>query len=252
MSNNFLEDIENRIRDILSPDSETDFSGTGWRLTSLRGEAPLEGTTITLAFAGGRKAAGSSGCNQYMTTYSFDAARGALSFDRTAGTMMACPEPQMVQEQRYLEALAATESFKITEQTLALIGEDGQTVAEFSYISQRLAGTTWNVTGYNNGKGGVVSLVAGTSLTAVFDDQGTVSGSSGCNTYSGSYTVDAGAISIGTLAGTRKMCFGEGVMEQEERFLRAMESVAAYRISGDSMELRREDGALAVKLSRAG
>ena len=233
--------------DKINLDGGADLAGTRWLLMTLDGEPPLAGTTITLDFNEGGKAGGSSGCNRFMTSYSFDAASGALSFGRSAGTMMACPPPVMAQEQRFLQALAATISCRIEGPAMTLLGSGEAVLAEFSYVSQSLAGTSWVVTGYNNGKVGVVSVIGGTSLTAVFAED-TLSGSSGCNSYSGSYTAAAGGIAFGPLAGTRKMCFDNEIMEQETRFLQALASAAVYHISGDRMEMRREDGALAVNL----
>ena len=43
------------------------------------------------------------------------------------------------------------------------------------------------------------------------------------------------------MAVTRKACPGEGVMEQEQRFLSALASVATFRIEGDLLVLRRAD-----------
>jgi heat shock protein HslJ len=37
-----------------------------------------------------------------------------------------------------------------------------------------------------------------------------------------------------------------GVMDQEARYLEALQSAARYRLKSDMLELRREDGALAV------
>ena len=72
---------------------------------------------------------------------------------------------------------------------------------------------SWDVTGYNNGKQAVVSPVAGSKLSAIFTaDQ--VSGSAGCNTYSGGYTIDGTTIKIGPLASTQKACADEAVNTQ--------------------------------------
>lgn len=40
-------------------------------------------------------------------------------------------------------------------------------------------------------------------------------------------------------------------MEQEAQFLRALESVATVQLEGPRLELRTDDGALAVTLTRA-
>ena len=67
---------------------------------------------------------------------------------------------------------------------------------KFSPQSNELAGTSWVVIGYNNGRGGVVSTIIGTELTATFSPNGILSGSSGCNTYQAGYEVDGNNITI--------------------------------------------------------
>jgi len=85
----------------------------------------------------------------------------------------------------------------------------------------------------------------------VFAPDGHVSGSAGCNNYSGTFTASGSSLRFGPAAATRKMCAQpEGVMEQEQQFLKALETVATIRQEGDRAELRTADGALAVSLHR--
>ena len=51
---------------------------------------------------------------------------------------------------------------------------------------------------------------------------GRVAGYAGCNRYTGSFKRDGKALSFGPAAATRRMCIEpEGVMEQEQQFLKA-------------------------------
>jgi heat shock protein HslJ len=103
------------------------------------------------------------------------------------------------------------------------------------------------VTAYNNGKQAVVSVLAGTSLTLEFGADGRVSGSAGCNRYTGQYTVAGDAVTIGQSASTRRMCAEPaGVMEQEAAFLAALPGDVRARIDGDRLELRDVAGALRI------
>ena len=77
----------------------------------------------------------------------------------------------------------------------------GRTVVTYGErIPTSLTGTTWNAIGYNNGKGGVVSIAIDTEITAVFGEDGTLSGSAGCNNYSAGYEADDVNIKIGPAA----------------------------------------------------
>ena len=224
-------------------------AGTSWLLSSLNSASPLPKTTITLEFVDETAAGGTSGCNNYSTTYELDGIR--ISFGQTAGTRKACLEPVMAQEQSYLAALSDAAFYEVTEQGLSLFDSKTTQLAHFEPASSDLAGSDWDVISYNNGKGGVVSVISGTSISASFGEDGQVSGSAGCNDYFGPYTTEGSAISIGPLAATRKLCVDEDVMTQEGAYLSALETAATYKITGDRMEMRREDGALVANFSRS-
>jgi putative lipoprotein len=114
-----------------------------------------------------------------------------------------------------------------------------------------LKASSWLVRGYNNGKGGVVSVGGDATLHVRFTDDGTVAGSSGCNDFTGGYELDGQQIQLGQMASTRKLCPGEGVMGRESAFLAALATAATWEIRGERLQLRRADGALAVDLVSA-
>ena len=116
-----------------------------------------------------------------------------------------------------------------------------------------MGGTSWIVTGYNNGNQAVVSVVTGTQLTADFSSVGKLSGSAGCNNFSANYEVSGKSIKISSVASTLKMCVDlAGMMEQETQFLKAVETSSTYRIDGKQLELRTADSALAVTFKKTG
>src|SRR5262245_22928413 len=93
-----------------------------------------------------------------------------------------------------------------------------------------LAGTHWEVTGCAGADGKVMGLVEGTHLTMDFGADGRVAGSAGCNRYSAAYTVAGASLQISQAVATRMACFKEGSMEQEQKFLDALATVAAARL----------------------
>lgn len=223
--------------------------GTAWVLASLPARTLLEGTTTTLQFVDGR-ASGSDGCNRYTTPYT--ATGAALTFERSASaTMMACPPQVMEQARAFSTSLGATRSFRLVDGALQLLGDDATVVASFLPQPQELAGTSWRVIGYNNGRQAVVSVLAGTQLTMSFAADGRVGGSAGCNNYSGSYTHAGSSLRFGPAAATRRMCADpEGILEQEQLFLQALETVTTIRQEGDRAELRTAEGVLAISIVR--
>jgi len=229
--------------------TESPLGGTSWVLQSLNGAPPAPDTQVTLNFDPDGFY-GNDGCNQYRGAYQVNGDRITIN-DSIASTMMACPEPIMQQATAYYEALKQAASFNVTGEQLTLLNGSGAVVATFAAQNRALSGTTWTVTGYNDGKQAVVSALAGSTLTLIFGEDGRLSGSAGCNTYTTSYEVSDQSLRIGLIASTRMLCNEPaGVMEQETRFLQALGTVATYRSDGERLELRTGDGALAVTAAR--
>jgi heat shock protein HslJ len=217
--------------------------GSAWVLSDLPGKALVPQSSSTLQFAAGR-ASGSDSCNRFAGAYTQD--KSALSFGQLVSTQMACAAEVMEQARAVTTALSTTRSHRISADTLELLGADGRILAVYEAQSTQLPGTEWTAIGINNGKGGVASLVAGSTVTLAFGTDGRASGSAGCNRYTASYESARDTLKFGTAAATRMMCATEGVMEQEQAFLSALGKVATFRTEGDRLELRGADGALAA------
>lgn len=69
-----------------------------------------------------------------------------------------------------------------------------------------------------------------------FLPDGTVKGTGGCNSFSGTYTLLAEGISFGPLAVTKKACPG-GLGEQEHTFLTFLKTIERFKVDGDELEL---------------
>jgi heat shock protein HslJ len=230
--------------------SSQGLTGSIWLLNELNDQAPIIGTAITAEFDVEGRVGGSSGCNNYSTSYKVDG--NQLTFgEPVASTMMACPEEIMEQEREYLGVLADTAAFEITNDELILKDANGSELARFDAIDQSLEGTAWQALSYNNGKGGVTSLIIGTEITGNFGEDGLLTGNAGCNGYSADYETDGDNISIGPAIATEMACFEiEGVMEQEQQYLAALQTAATYKIDGLNMEMRTADGALVGTFQR--
>lgn len=232
--------------------SSQSITGNFWLLNELNGKSLIEGTTITAQFDDAGRVAGTSGCNNYNTTYEVNG--NQLTFGEPAAmTMMACPEPIMEQEREYMNVLADTTTFDNSGDELIFKDNEGVELARFEAVDQSLQGTSWQVLSYNNGKGGVTSLIIGTEITADFGENNQLSGNSGCNSYFGEYKTDGDNISIGGVGSTEMACLDpEGVMEQEQQYLAALETADTYKIEGLTMEMRTADGALVANFQRGG
>jgi len=84
-----------------------------------------------------------------------------------------------------------------------------------------------------------------------FESSGRVSGSTGCNTFTGSATVDTPRLTMSPLATTRRACEPE-LMAQEQSFLNAIGAVRNFSIDGAGLlHLIGSDGKPLMRLSRA-
>jgi len=99
--------------------------GVNWVL-----QGTLPETTITVLFDGAN-ISGSGGCNTYNGTYASTRAAGPnnnISIGTLAATQMACEQPIMEQEQAYLSALSAAQSYSIQGNTLTIAHPGGALV----------------------------------------------------------------------------------------------------------------------------
>lgn len=236
-------------RDETSTELSGQLKGVIWTLTELYGQAPLADTYITGTFSEDGTFAGSAGCNSYSTSVEIDA--NQIHFGLSATTQKMCFEEVMDQEIAYLNALDVANTFEVSEGRLVFFDSEFQAIAIFRAVSQELAGSSWEVISYNNGRGGVVSLLTGTALTIIFNEEGQFNGNAGCNSYFGSYQLEDESLIMGPFGATMKACLEpEGIMDQEAQFLAALESVATYKIDGLSMTMLNADGATAVNFMR--
>lgn len=234
-----------------APPAPAALEGATWRLASLPGHdaaflaAVPDGVTVRFA-AGALQVF--AGCNRLRGGYTIDGDR--VTFGPMAGTLMACPPPLGDVENAVAHALTGTQRFTVAGDALTLVPDTGGALTFAKLPPPRLDGTSWTVTGFNNGRQAVVSPLTGTTLTLAFRD-GRVSGFAGCNDFHGTYTRDGDRLTIGRLATTRKACAGEGVMAQEQQLVAALESVTTWAIDHGMLDLHRGDGERALTADRS-
>jgi len=216
--------------------------GAIWRLMSLSGAAPAELAAatrpITVRFQSGH-VDGFSGCNQFAGSYAIDGDR--VKIGALAGTMMACPQAAAALEDAFKNAFSGTLGYALAAEGLTLTAESGATLAFRAEPAPSLAGSIWEVAGFNNGRHAVVSPVAGTVLTLSFEN-GSVRGHAGCNSFRAPYRADGDRITIGHAATTRMACASKAVMDQEREFLAALESTTLWSVRAGVLDMHRADG----------
>jgi len=100
-------------------------AGTSWVAEDIDGRGVLGGVQSTLAFDAAQRISGRAACNQYFGTV--ERGEGARLQLKPAGTTrMACPEPVMDQERRFLEMLGAITSYRSDSGALSLLDATGR------------------------------------------------------------------------------------------------------------------------------
>lgn len=222
--------------------------GTSWVLDKM-GDQQVTDVTSTLQFTAEGMVSGSGGCNRFNGEFTEDG--DVLTIGVVGTTMMACEPLVSDQEDAFLTALGDAKRFTVDGDKLSLSDEEGADLLLFTAQSQELAGTAWTVTGYNNGREAVVSVLEGTTAEVAFGEDGSISGTGGCNRLMGSFIDEDGSLTVQTTSMTKMMCAEpEGVMEQEAELIDALESTTGYVMEGNELRLSASDDATAMTLTR--
>jgi len=227
-----------------------------WQLVSYRdahgytvsawGEQPA-----TMQFQAGQ-VTGTTGCNRFFSAFTLSG--NALAIAPGGSTLMACfPEALAQQETAMLAGLGAVASYDWTGDELRLLDSTGDIVLTLvPQSAATLLNTDWTLTAYHDGRGGLVTPLRDTTMTARFDEAGRLSGSAGCNTYRAAFEQLDDTLQIGMAASTRRLCaVPDGTMQQEQAFLALLTEVSTYEIAGNQLTLLNAAGTPLAQFSTA-
>lgn len=123
---------------------------------------------------------------------------------------------------------------------VAAIGFVAILVLVFNF-GRGLEGPTWVVQEMSV-DGTMTAPIPESPPSAVFEE-GAVSGTSGCNSYNGSYEANDGSLTFGPLATTLMACTPE-LMAQETVYFELLGQVDSYEVRGDELTLSNGDTVL--------
>jgi heat shock protein HslJ len=208
----------------------------------------LDPSKYTVTFSEDGRVRIQADCNSGSSTYTIEGSR--LTIQPAAVTLAFCgPASQDAVFLRDLQRVVGY-TFKDEQLVLNLALDSGNMV--FSPMPPvSITGGEWRVLGINNGRGGVVSVLADTEVTATFGEDGILTGNTGCNLYRSSYSIDGSAISFGPIVSTRRACLSDSANTQEQAFLSALSASTTYELVGDRLTLRNEAGATQVDMVRS-
>ncbi|MFO7697646.1 MAG: META domain-containing protein [Anaerolineae bacterium] len=224
--------------------------GTTWLLSAIGGESVLAGTAPTLSFHPDNYLEANSGCNYLGVDYGIDG--NAFTLAEIHRTQFDCEAADVAaQDATFFEAFQQIAAYGATED--ALVFQDARGVVILEYARKRppvvdpaLLGSEWLLVTL-----GDVAPLPGTRITLSFGPEG-LGGISGCNHYGGAYAVASeGALELEQVVLTAMLCLEpEGVMEQEQAFMAALDAVAGYRTGDDRLEILGADGGTLLTFSR--
>jgi heat shock protein HslJ len=201
---------------------------------------------VTALFADGR-VSGSSGCNGYNASYVATRTRLRVT-GPVASTLKACSGDAGNVEASYLARIPTARSYRIRRDRLTVRTTTRGADLVYRALSAKALLGDWVVTSYFR-PGAIVSVTAGTTITASFDGK-TMSGNAGCNDYSGKYQTDETKIEIGPVAATQRACADNAVNQQESEYLAALDTVRTFGVDSNGVTLYRADRGIAVTMNR--
>ena len=222
--------------------------GPRWVVTSIAGKDTVAASRPTMVFGADGRVQGTGSCNSYGGPYQLDG--DAIDVGDVASTMMLCADQAIAaQETAFFAALGGAQTWQLDDAgnlvidgASRIVAEAGPAEASGSPAASGLIGT-WNLA-----EMGPTADFAHLQPTIEFGADGAVSGFAGCNTFSGSYTIDGAALALGPLATTKMACERPGSAVEAD-YLSALSAVTGWAVEPDGR--LRLDGAVPLRYVRA-
>lgn len=181
-----------------------------WQLTSFFGSSgetvqAVAGPVPLVTFDREGRVAGSVGYNQFSANYTVNGSQ--LASGPAVSTLMYCAVPSgvMDQEQQVFELFSLMAGYTVTGDVLTLLDRSGNRMMTFNRapgtVNAPLSGPTWRLAGFADNET-ARSALSSPDAFLLFLPGGQLSGTTGCNDVSGSYTTTGNALSIRPLAVT--------------------------------------------------
>lgn len=221
-----------------------------WKLTAsgpANNPVPaVEGVEAGLTFNEDGTVTGTSGCNGLGGDYSVEGDQ--ITFGEFVSTLMACDDPIMAQEEVAHRVMTDTATYQIEGDTLTITNNDNVLVLTRSTFTAQppeaapLVGE-WKLTSYGP-RESLSPALEDVEAFVTFNEDGTVTGTSGCNEFGGSYTVDGNEIAFEEITSTLMLC-DTPLMGQEEAMYQVLSETVAFQFEGNTLTLMK-NGVLLV------
>lgn len=216
-----------------------------WTLSKIKGEEVKkpaeEQQEVHFMLSEDDKVSGYTGCNQIMGAYELGE-NSSLKFKDVATTRRSCPE-QNNKENEFLEVLSQTSSFKLDDKKLSLLNTQDEIIAVLTYKAPKAKVMDLGQWELKTLKGEPVKFESkeNNKLHFKFLEDNKIAGFSGCNTFSGTYSLNKDkGIEFSQMISTLKAC--PDVEFKEAIFLKVFEHSTSYTIENDQLKLYNDDG----------
>jgi len=108
-----------------------------------------------------------------------------------------------------------------------------------------LVGSTWLAEDID-GRG----VIDNAQSTLIFGTDGRVSGNAGCNRYGGTVALKGASLLVDQVFSTKMACVAPALMDQETRFLQALQATRSYRMDGTKLVLVDGEGKVRLRFDR--
>jgi heat shock protein HslJ len=220
----------------------TPLEQTTWVLQSLSGDSYFPEVEITMEFRPnshplGDILGGHAVCNGYGVPYELSDRRLTVIGAELESSAREClPEGHNELEQQYYNILSRVESYKIEDNTLALITDAGETLVFMPQGEQ----TEWVLQSLN----GAPTLPDQRVMLTLSDARQLLRGYGGCNFYGVPYQRDDDRIEIATdgFRQTDYLCASQDLLAQEQQYFDILLNVTNYEVDHDTLLLSTDAG----------
>lgn len=193
---------------------------------------PIPGHEATISFEADGSFGGRAACNGYGGTTSLD--NGSVELGQLSITEMACEPDVMELEAVFVEALLAVDRYEVLDGDLTLTGSGAELVFEPipEVPAAELVGTDWTLDTLIDGD--TASSTVG-EATLRLEEDGTMTGSTGCRTLTGRWLIAGGRLQFPELAADGE-CPPDRA-DQDGFVIEVLEGPATVEIEGPTLLL---------------
>lgn len=227
-----------------SDSGESDLTGLSFVSTELLGTEIPGGGPLMLEFPEPGQIAATAGCNRSFGPVELTG--GVVATEQLASTMMACAPPADGADRWLADLLATQPTWALDGDVLTLTsGSVTVTLTDKKVVDpdRPVTGTEWVLTELRTADAVTTSaaLEAAAPVLTIGED-GTVSGTTGCNQFSGSAQVGEGTITFEPLAVTLMACLEPELDEVQTLVLTVLDGETTYTVDGPNLRVTAADG----------